>query len=196
MQIHRITLILMFLLVANIHGQSKKDGWSDWQPVSGDWVQFYTLVNFRGGNMPSDELKKRPLKSLKVDCFIAGYLNGDLPPELEGIKLVRAIYSIYGKYETVDFSYNYEEKHFEKEGFFMGGKIIIRPASQFDVDRSSTPITEAQMALNVPNIIRPLGVRNAAYKRSGWYYPLALSWRRKGTTVEIRLEDYRPTTPQ
>src|SRR6185369_9389933 len=130
---------------------STKD-WTLWAVAEENWAEFYVVTNFRGGSKPPEQLAKKELKSLKLECLIVGRLFGVLPPALKGVKNIRVLFTEYGRYETIEGN---REEFFEvpysgDEEQYFRQVSIIRPASQFDVDQESKPKSEVEITTKVP----------------------------------------------
>ena len=104
MKILGLLVLTLIFCVAHTFAQypvSPKD-WTPWSVLEGDWAEFYVITNFRGGSKTLEQLAKKDLKSLKVDCLIIGRLLGEPPPALKGVKNIRVMFTEYGKFERVD----------------------------------------------------------------------------------------------
>lgn len=188
-------LLIVLALAVQGFAQSSGTGWSDWESVEGDWIQFYTLVRIRGGDKTPEELAKKSLKSLKVECFIAGRISDKVTAEIQGVKSIKVIYADLGRFETIEgFLVDFEVVPYVNEKKYIGGKVIRRPASQFDVEEASKPQTKVDESLGPNSLLTALGASDVSWQRKGRFYPLSLHWRRKGSTLEIKVGDYRPAT--
>lgn len=103
----KVLSLVVFALIAGIvetfaQKPAPPKDWTLWAPVQGNWVELLVVTNFRGGNKTPEQLARKELKSLKVDCQIHGRLSGKLPPELEGVKSFTIWYTEYGKFQTSD----------------------------------------------------------------------------------------------
>lgn len=196
----RVFIIILVLYAAfstqalaqNSNASNTSKDWTAWAEVDGNWAEFYVFTNFTGGNKTPEQLAKKELKSLKVDCFIIGRIRGTLPPDSERVKVIRVLYSQYGKYADMDLKTDVREVYYDKNGQVLRAVTITRPASQFDVDETAKPVTETVMTTNFPTIISMMGVDPKSEKISGHRYRVKSEWRRKGSTIEVRLKDYRP----
>lgn len=192
MKILKPLLFMLLLMTGNLLAQnpsSPKD-WTSWSPVTDDWTEFYVFTKFRGGNRTPEQLAKKELKSLKVECVIVGRIKGDIPHEIIGVKAFKILYREYGMIEAVDLGEDTRLVYYRREGQIVPAATIIRPATQFDVDEASKPASEAELTTNVPTFLSMLGVDPIKSKISGRRYRVPLEWRRKGSTVEIRLKHY------
>lgn len=189
-----ILLVLCSLLLgaASAFGQSSEKGWTPWADVEGDWAEFYVFVSFLGGDKPPDELAKKPLKSLKVVCKIVGRVRGEVPPEIQGVKLFRLNYKTYGELDYFDYGKDWIDLYYSADGAVARIQEIKRPATQFDVDE----VARAETNVNVKSVVPVLpGVGRVGPLESslkGREYRIGVEWRRKGSKVELRLRDYRP----
>ena len=171
---------------------SPKD-WTPWTPAQEEWAEFYVITNFHGGNKTPEQLAKKDIKSLKVDCFIVGRLLGQLPPDWAGVKTFRILYTQYGEFRGIDgFDEDSIVVPYSKAGQYVRPITITRTASQFDVDEASKPLTTVDITTTFPTQLRALGLDPIKTKMSGHKYHVACEWRRKGSWVELRIKDYRP----
>lgn len=193
------TIILLLFAAFSTQTMTQDSGasnaskdWTAWADVEGNWAEFYVFTNFAGGKKTSEQLAKKELKSLKVDCFIIGRIRGTLPADSERVKVIRVIYTQYGKFADMDLKTDVREVYYDKNGQVLRAVTITRPASQFDVDEAEKPVTETVMTTNFPTIISMMGIDPKSEKISGHKYRVDAEWRRKGSTIEVRLKDYRP----
>lgn len=169
--------------------------WTAWAPVEGNWAEFYVMTNFHGGNRTPEELARKELKSLKVDCLILGRLLGQLPDDLRGAKTFKVLYTEYGKFRTTgDFSEDSLAVQYAGREQYLQPVQITRPASQFDVAEASKPLDVIEMNTTMPTLLVALGVSDQKGRITGHKHRAALEWRRKGSTVELRVKDYRPAS--
>jgi len=169
--------------------------WTAWSPVEGDWAEFYVFTNFHGGNKTPEQLAKKNIKSLQVDCLIVGRLLGKLPPNLRGVKTFKILYTEYGKFRGIDdFGEDSVAIYYSSEGQYVRQVTITRPASQFDVEEASKPLAALETTTTMPTELRALGVDPIRTKVSGHKYRVDCEWRRKGSAIELRIKDYRPNT--
>ncbi len=189
-----IILLLLVTFSTQTFAQDSKDSkdWTAWANVEGNWAEFYVFTNFTGGNKTPEQLAKKELKSLKVDCFIIGRIRGTLPADSERVKVIRVLYSQYGKYADMDLKTDVREIYYDKNGQVLRAVTITRAASQFDIEEAAKPVTETVMTTNFPAIISMMGVDPKSEKISGHRYRVNSEWRRKGSTIEVRLKNYRP----
>lgn len=186
--------LLMLGVVAN-SGQDSAGPkeWTSWANVEGDWVQFLVLINF---GEPPEKVAKKELKSLTIGCLIAGKLTGKVPAELKGVKTFRILYTEYGEFNREGFfRESSQEVPYKPRVQYIPEVGILRKASQFDVAEASKPVTEFERTVTFPTMLSALGVDPLKAKIRGRQYLIGAEWRRKGKTVEIKIKDYRPTSP-
>jgi len=194
-----LRLLVLILIVGSVPALGQKPvapkEWTPWAPNLNKWAEFLIITNFHGGNKTPEELAKKDLKSLKLDCQIFGRLSKDLPYELRGIETVRILYTEYGKFETIEnFKVDYLELLYSGDGQYINPVTISRPAAEFDVAEASRPPSETELSRTAPPKISALGVEPTMKSTlRGHRYLVGAHWRRKGKTVEVRIDDYRPT---
>ena len=197
----KILRLLVFILIAgSVPALGQKPvapkEWTPWAPNLNKWAEFMIITSFRGGNKTPEQLAKKDLKSVKIDCQIFGRLSKDLPYELRGIETVRILYTEYGKFETDEnFKVDYLELFYSPDGQYINPVKISRPAAEFDVAEASRPISEIEMTtLNPGKYYMLTGIApTTKFTLKGRPYFVGAHWRRKGKTVEVRIDDYRPT---
>lgn len=190
-----LRLVLFILIAGVIPSFAQKPiaprEWTPWAPNLNKWAEFLIITSFRGGNKTPEQLAKKDLKSLKIDCQIFGRLSKNLPYELRGIETVRILYSEYGKFETwEDFKVDYIELLYSGDGQYINPVTITRPAAEFDVAEARQPISEIEMTrfFSGRTISSPV-----TFTLKGHPYFVGAHWRRKGKTVEVKIDEYRPT---
>ena len=195
-----LRVLLLILIAGVIPSFAQKPiapkEWTPWLPNLNKWAEFLVITSFRGGNKTPEQLAKKDLKSLKVDCQIFGRLSKDLPYELRGIETVRILYTEYGKFEThEDFKVDYIELLYSGDGQYINPVTITRPAAEFDVAEASRPISEIEMTrLTSGKTYMLTGIApTTKFTLKGHPYLVGAHWRRKGKTVEVRIDEYRQT---
>ena len=186
-------LVGILFAVAVLAQDGPKD-WTEWQPVNAEWAQFQAVVEFHGGDKSPEDLAKNKPASFKLKTLIGGRLKAELPPELEGVRTIKIVYSEYGKFETSEGFYeNAAEVSYAKGGQNIRHVTIVRPASAFDIEEAAKPPTQLSVDTMLPGMLSELGVPLGGMSRkiNGRVYRVDSEWRRKGKTVEIRLKDYR-----
>lgn len=195
-------LVVFALLVSTVPNLAQKPpppkDWTPWAPVQSNWAEFLVIAVFRGGNKTPAQLAKKELKSLKVDCKIFGRLSKNLPTELEGVKSFRILYTEYGKFAGIE---GFQEDSVEVPNWGNGQSFrrvtVTRQASEFDVREASKPLSATELTTTVPAFLNALGLGldpSMEAKLEGHRYFVGAEWRRKGSTVELRVNDYRPPT--
>lgn len=200
-QMKILGLFVVALMVGIVQGLAQNPSptkdWTLWAPVQDKWAEFLVITNLRGGNKTPEQLAKTKLKSLKVDCQILGRLSSKLPPELKGVKSFRILYTEYGKFQGMDdFSEDFVVVPYSGNGQYLRPVTVTRPATEFDVAEASRPLSVTEMTITVPAKINSLGLGldpSIEHKLRGHKYFVAAQWRRKGSTVELMVKDYRPT---
>lgn len=197
-----VRLVLCFFVIGVVASSGQNSAgpmeWTPWAPVEGGWAQFLVITSFRGDKTP-EQLANKDIKSLRVDCLIAGRLSGELPSELRGVKVIRILYSEYGEFQTTG---GFRESSIvvphSSKGQSLPPVEIRRPAHPFDVAETRKPVTDTEMTTTFPTIISALGAEPNKTKIRGHRYLVSADWRRKENTIEVKIRDYRPnhgTTP-
>lgn len=196
----KVLKLVFCMLVVSMFANAVQDSagpkeWTPWMPVEGSWAQFAVITSF-DSDASAEELAKKDIKSLRVDCLIGGKLLGELPIELKGAKTFRILYTEYGEFRTLDdFRESSIEVPYYAKGQYIRQVVIRRKASQFEVAEASKPNIEIEQTTTVPTFLSSLGVDPIKSKIRGRRYLVGAEWRRKGKTVEIRIKDYRPNVP-
>jgi len=113
------------------------------------------------------------------------------------IETIRILYSEYGEFETFEnFKVDYIELLYSGDGQYINPVTISRRATEFDVAEARRPISEIEMTsltsakyYMIDGIGAPM-----KFTLKGHPYLVGAQWRRKGKTVEVKVNDYRPTS--
>ena len=195
-------LVVFALLAGTVQTFAQKPAppkeWTPWVPIQGKWAEFLVITNFRGGNKSPEQLARKDLKSLKLDCQILGRVSSKLPSELVGVKSFRILYTEYGTFEGPgDFREDFVEVPYSGSEQYFRPVTVTRHATEFDVAEARRPLSETEMTTITTAAINALGLQlepSIESKLRGHKYLVSAQWRRKGNTVELRLDDYRPTS--
>ena len=182
---------MLFIVAGTISAQGGKD-WTPWTPVVGGWAEFYVFTEFRGKERTPEELAKTELKSLRVDCFIVGRIAGNVPDEIRGVKAFKVIYKDYGMFRNYGLNDDSRLVYYDKDGKLVPPATIRRAATQFDVDQARNATADIKVTTVLPSFGVWGGPEDMKSKVSGRRYRVPVEWRRKGSTVELRLKHYAP----
>ena len=187
-----LLLGLVFFSQVTTVGQSSQKVWTPWTSVEGDWAEFYVFTRFAGGDKRPDELAKKPLNSLKVVCSVVGRVRGSVPPEIKGVKLFRIIYKAYGELTDFDHGKDWIDLYYSEDGSVAAIKEFKRAAAQLDVDEAVQADSTVKVTTTVPTLPGPMVIDPFESSLRGRKHRIGVEWRRKGSTVELKLKDYRP----